>query len=140
MVSVVEETSLNKSVKTKNLVGPKIRSLRKERGWTQNMLAALLRKTGASITRDVIANIETQRCPVTDCQVVIFVKLFGVSLESLFLETTLNAPTNTPGKTHNPKNRSIPNAKGDFPQNSFARISRKIGKFAKRLIVGQFDF
>jgi DNA-binding XRE family transcriptional regulator len=48
----------------KNLTGQKIRLYRKQRGWTQNMLAASLQKMGVPITRHIIANIETQRCSV----------------------------------------------------------------------------
>jgi transcriptional regulator with XRE-family HTH domain len=68
----------------KNLTGLKIRLFREKRGWTQHRLAESLQKTGVSITRDVIANIETQRCPVTDCQIVLFARILGVSWRSLF--------------------------------------------------------
>jgi transcriptional regulator with XRE-family HTH domain len=36
--------------KTKNLTGQKIRLYRKQRGWTQNMLAASLQKMGVPIS------------------------------------------------------------------------------------------
>jgi transcriptional regulator with XRE-family HTH domain len=68
----------------KNLTGLKIRLFREKRGWTQHQFAESLQKTGVSVTRDVIANIETQRCPVTDCQIVLFARVLGISWQSLF--------------------------------------------------------
>jgi transcriptional regulator with XRE-family HTH domain len=73
----------------KNLTGLKIRLFREKHGWTQCQLAEALGQIGASITRDVIANIETQRCPVTDCQVVLFARILGVSWKSLFPDKTI---------------------------------------------------
>lgn len=56
-----------------------IRQCREKRGWTQYQLAELFRKMGIPITRYIIANIETQRCPVTDYQLVFFARVLGVS-------------------------------------------------------------
>jgi transcriptional regulator with XRE-family HTH domain len=55
--------------KAKNLTGQKIRFFRNQRGWTQEALAESLQKMGIPITRHIIANIETQRSSVTDCQI-----------------------------------------------------------------------
>lgn len=43
---------------------------------------------GIPVTRDIIANIETQRCPVTDCQLFFFARVLGVSWTSLFPNKT----------------------------------------------------
>ena len=50
------------STNPRNLVGGTIRKLRRERKWTQYELAERFRNAGLPITRNIIANIETQRC------------------------------------------------------------------------------
>lgn len=61
-----------------------IRQFREKRGWTQHELADSFRKMGVPITRCIIANIETQRCSITDCQLVLFARILGVSWKSFF--------------------------------------------------------
>lgn len=73
----------------KNLTGSMIRQFREQRGWTQYELANGFRKLGVPITRCIIANIETQRCSVTDCQLVLFARLLGVSWRALFPDKTI---------------------------------------------------
>jgi transcriptional regulator with XRE-family HTH domain len=105
MVSVVEAGFLNERhriMKTedspsklqmpsgaKNLVGLKIRQIREKRGWTQHQLAEAFKKVGILITRDIIANIETQRCAVTDYQIVFFARALAISWKSLFPDKTI---------------------------------------------------
>jgi transcriptional regulator with XRE-family HTH domain len=68
----------------KNLVGSQIRQLREKRGWTQKQLSESFKKAGIPISRDIIASIETQRCAVTDYQIVFFARVLGASWKSLF--------------------------------------------------------
>lgn len=79
---------LGKHAEVKNLTGLMIRQFREKRGWTQYQLADSFRKMGVLITRCIIANIETQRCPVTDCQLLCFARVLGVSWASLFPDKT----------------------------------------------------
>jgi len=72
-----------KSAKIKNLTGQKIRQFRTNRRWTQAKLASKLQKIGICITRDVIANIETQRRSVNDWQLACFAKALRIPLQSL---------------------------------------------------------
>jgi transcriptional regulator with XRE-family HTH domain len=67
----------------KNLAGANIRLLRKKRGWSQQELAKSLRGAGMAITRDIIANIETQRCHVPDTLLVLFASQLDVMAEAL---------------------------------------------------------
>jgi hypothetical protein len=67
-----------------NLVGPAIAKLRYQRGWRQDDLVAKLQILGCDMTRDVLANIETRRSPVTDTQIDFFCRVFGVQVQDLF--------------------------------------------------------
>lgn len=100
----------------KNLTGANIRLFREKRGWTQQRLAESLQRLGIPITRDVIANIETQRCPVTDWQVVFFARILGVSYSSLFPDkNTLKnlAPPDVDLKQHPKSKQNVKHLRGD---------------------------
>jgi transcriptional regulator with XRE-family HTH domain len=89
MVQLVETTDLNNlfmQKKIKNLTGQKIRLFRKQRGWTQDRLATSLQSFGVPITRSIIANIETQRCAVTDCQLARIASTLRVPLLLFFYD------------------------------------------------------
>lgn len=73
----------------KNLTGPQIRLAREKRGWTQHRLAEMFKKAGIPVTRDIIASIETQRCAVTDFQIVFFARVLGVSWKSFFPDNSV---------------------------------------------------
>lgn len=61
----------------KNLIGPKIRQLRTEKGWTQAQLAAKLEERGWHCSADDIARIEQGEAPVSDAQFLVL----GIVLE-----------------------------------------------------------
>jgi transcriptional regulator with XRE-family HTH domain len=105
----------------KNLTGLKIRFFREKRGWTQQRLSESLRKVGISITRDVIANIETQRCPVTDCQIVLFARILDVSWKSLFPDKAILERFTPPVS---PKRQPKPNP--PTPKRKFLVRSRSV--------------
>jgi transcriptional regulator with XRE-family HTH domain len=67
-----------------NLVGPNIVKFRWERDWTQEELASRLQVNGCYMTRDMIANIESQRRCVFDYQLDAFAEVFGVTRDELF--------------------------------------------------------
>jgi transcriptional regulator with XRE-family HTH domain len=142
MVSVVEAGFLNECqsnhktkksslkfqmrVSPKNLVGSQIRQLREKRGWTQRQLSESFRKAGIPITRDIIASIETQRCAVTDYQIVFFARVLGASWKSLFPNQAFLKSILPPA---NPKKKNEPtsNATTGRPKpNSSASISAKM--------------
>ena len=70
----------------KNLVGPKIRSLRLQFDWTQEELAKHLRQMGWPITRSTLAKIEARLVLVNDADLLYFVRLFEVEQDYLFPE------------------------------------------------------
>jgi transcriptional regulator with XRE-family HTH domain len=67
-----------------NLIGQNVAKFRYQRNWTQDELVAKLQLLGCRMTRDILANIETQRRIVTDTQVDYFAKVFGVPVADLF--------------------------------------------------------
>lgn len=67
-----------------NVIGPSIAKLRYQRGWRQDELVAKLQLLGCYMTRDILANIETRRSPVTDTQIEFFCAVFEVEVQELF--------------------------------------------------------
>jgi len=67
-----------------NVVGRNVAKFRRQRGWTQEKLAARLQLLGCNITPQILANIETRRCLVTDCQIVFFSEVFRIPAEDFF--------------------------------------------------------
>jgi len=119
---------------SKNLAGPQIRLFREERGWTQHTFAKLLRRIGVPITRDIIANIETQRCPVTDCQLVLFAKVLGVMPEALLPDrSSLNLFIRAMNLKPQPEHPLHTRRKRGSTGNPLARVSRKLSKISKWL-------
>ncbi|HEV2455351.1 MAG TPA: helix-turn-helix transcriptional regulator [Verrucomicrobiae bacterium] len=67
-----------------NLIGQNVAKFRYQRNWTQEELVAKMQLLGCPMTRDILANIETQRRIVTDTQVDYFAEVFGVPITELF--------------------------------------------------------
>jgi transcriptional regulator with XRE-family HTH domain len=67
-----------------NVIGKNVAKFRYQQGWTQDELVGKLQLMGRYMTRDILANIETQRCVVTDKQIECFAEIFGVKEGDLF--------------------------------------------------------
>ena len=67
-----------------NVIGQNVAKFRYQRNWTQEELVAKLQLLGCYMTRDILANIETQRRIVTDVQVRFFAEAFGISITELY--------------------------------------------------------
>ena len=70
----------------KNVVGPKIRSLRLQFSWTQDVLAKYLRRMGWKISRSTLAKVEARLIHVSDSDLLYFVRLFEVEPSYLLPE------------------------------------------------------
>lgn len=70
----------------KNVVGPKIRSLRIQFSWTQDVLAKYLRRMGWKISRSTLAKVEARLIHVSDSDLLYFVRLFEVEPSYLLPE------------------------------------------------------
>ena len=69
-----------------NVIGQNVAKFRYQRGWTQDELVGRLQLRGCYMTRDILANIETQRCVVTDRQIEFFAEVYGIKEGGLFPE------------------------------------------------------
>lgn len=67
----------------KNLVGPVVRRLRNAGGMSQPDLAARCQRLGWDVSREVLAQIESQFRRVTDWELVVLAKALAVSIEEL---------------------------------------------------------
>jgi transcriptional regulator with XRE-family HTH domain len=68
---------------SKNIVGPQVRRLRNERGWSQPAFAAECQRRGWDIDRDTVAKIEGRSRWVSDYEVMILSRIFSVPLDAL---------------------------------------------------------
>jgi transcriptional regulator with XRE-family HTH domain len=71
-------------LQVKNAVGPVIRKLRNQQGWTQEELAAKLQLKGWDCTRSWLAKIEAQQVYVKDFELLYFCAVFGRHLDDLY--------------------------------------------------------
>jgi transcriptional regulator with XRE-family HTH domain len=71
-------------LKNANVVGQNVVKFRHRAGWTQDDLVAKMQLLDCSMTRDILANIETRRSPVTDKRIMLFAEIFGVEIGCLF--------------------------------------------------------
>ena len=69
--------------KSKNIIGSKVRTLRKERGWSQQKLAELLQLKGYEFSDLTILRIESGKRFVPDYEVKALARVLEVSYEEL---------------------------------------------------------
>lgn len=67
-----------------NLVGPIVRKLRYQRGWTQGMLTARCARAGWDVGENTVAKIEARIRCVTDNELVHLAKALRVPVQELF--------------------------------------------------------
>ena len=71
-------------MRTKNIVGPRIREARRKLKITQMSLAAKLQLLGVKIDRSSIAKLESGKRPVTDIEIAAISKVLGTDIPWLF--------------------------------------------------------
>lgn len=76
----------------RNMVGPVVRRLREEAGYSQPMLVARLNLDGWDISRETLAKIESQVRWVADFELVRLAKALACSIPNLFPETSGSPP------------------------------------------------
>ena len=80
----------NRAAKNRNLVGPRIRTIRMEKHWTQNRLSKELQSAGLNKSRVAVARIEAQMVHVYDYQLLYIAKVLGVAPLDLFPKIQAN--------------------------------------------------
>ena len=70
--------------KNMNMIGSRLRTLRVERGWSQQTLSDKLEVLAIYICRGSISRIEDKRRTVTDIELYGLSQVLGVPIESLF--------------------------------------------------------
>ena len=70
----------------KNIIGPTVRRLRNDAGLSQPMLAAKCGVLGWDLSREILAQIESQFRYVTDWELVVFARALHVDVETLIPE------------------------------------------------------
>jgi hypothetical protein len=68
----------------KNIIGPQVRKLRDERGWTLGDLATEFTQQGLFISKKALDRVESQREFVGSVEVWTFANLFQTGVENLY--------------------------------------------------------
>ena len=71
-------------MKCRNMIGPQVRRLRYQRGWSQEKLAEQLQLVGWDIGRVAVSKIESRLVHIDDYELLYFTKVFNVGLADLF--------------------------------------------------------
>ena len=72
-------------MKRRNVIGPQVRRIRSQRGWSQNDLAIKLQLLGMEdATRGKVSKIEARLIYATDDDLIYLARCLGVSLEELY--------------------------------------------------------
>ena len=67
-----------------NVVGPQIRKLREQKGWTQDELAVKVQLFGWDTSRLSVTRLENQERRVPDVELFVFARVLGVTADDLF--------------------------------------------------------
>ena len=67
-----------------NVIGPQVRKLRTNKGWTQNQLALKLQLFGWDTSRESVTRLENQSRRVPDLELFVVAKILGVKADDLF--------------------------------------------------------
>jgi len=73
-----------------NLVGPAIRRIRYQKGLSQTQLAALFQRQGWDMSREVLAQLETQRRRVADFEAAFIARCLKVPVAELLPTKDIN--------------------------------------------------
>jgi transcriptional regulator with XRE-family HTH domain len=66
------------------VIGPQVRKLRTQKGWTQNQLALKLQLSGWDTSRESVTRLENQSRRVPDLELFVVAKVLGVKADDLF--------------------------------------------------------
>jgi transcriptional regulator with XRE-family HTH domain len=67
-----------------NVIGPQVRRIREQKGWSQNKLAVKLQVAGWDTSQDSVSRLENQDRRVPDLELFILADVLKVKLDDLF--------------------------------------------------------
>jgi transcriptional regulator with XRE-family HTH domain len=66
------------------VVGPQVRKLREQKGWTQSQLAVRLQLYGWDTSRESVTSLENQQRRVPDLELFILARVLGTKMDNFF--------------------------------------------------------
>ena len=82
--TVVTVSGIKKKPSTLNVIGPQVRKLRMEKGWSQEYLAVKLQLAGWDMSRNAVTTLENQQRRAPDLELLVIAKVLGVKTDDLF--------------------------------------------------------
>ena len=73
-------------LEVRNILGPGIRRVREERGWSQEELARRLQLAGWDVDRTLVARIELRTRCITDMELLALASTLGVTLDAFTVD------------------------------------------------------
>ena len=75
---------IKKAIANLNIIGPQVRRLREQKGWTQDQFAVKLQLAGWDTSQDSVSRLEIQARRVPDVELFVVADVLGAKLEDLF--------------------------------------------------------
>ena len=76
--------TIKKDVVKLNVVGPQVRKLREQKGWTQDQFAVKLQLVGWDNSQDSVSRLENQSRRVPDLELFVLADVLDTKLDDLF--------------------------------------------------------
>jgi transcriptional regulator with XRE-family HTH domain len=67
-----------------NIIGPQVRKLREQKGWTQDQFAVKLQLVGWDTSQDSVSRLENQARRIPDLELFVLADVLDAKLEDLF--------------------------------------------------------
>lgn len=81
---IVTLCPIKKAIANLNIIGPQVRQLREQKGWTQDQFAVKLQLAGWDTSQDSVSRLEIQARRVPDVELFVVADVLGAKLEDLF--------------------------------------------------------
>jgi transcriptional regulator with XRE-family HTH domain len=81
---IVKLYPIKKVVAKLNIIGPQVRQIRQQKGWSQDQFAVKLQLAGWDTSQDSVSRLETQDRRVPDVELFVVADVLGAKLEDLF--------------------------------------------------------
>src|SRR5438105_226090 len=75
---------IKKHLPVLNVVGPIVRKLRTQKGWSQEQLAVKLQLAGWDMSRNAVTTLENQQRRIPDLELLVVSRVLGVRTDDLF--------------------------------------------------------